>query len=48
VSFRKLIDIAKGKVGLYPDTKGLTFCHDRSLNSDLVLHEVLAENNLHT
>jgi glycerophosphoryl diester phosphodiesterase len=48
VSFQELIDIAKGKVGLYPETKDSTFYHGRGLNIDLALHELFVENDLHT
>lgn len=48
VSFQQLIDLSKGKVGLYPETKDPTFYHDRGQDIDLALHEVFVSNNLHT
>ena len=48
VSFQELIDLSRGKVGLYPETKDPNFYRGRDLDIDGELHALLAHNNLHT
>jgi len=48
VTFQELIDLSKGKVGLYPESKDPDFYHARGLDLDLALHEIFVRNNLHT
>ena len=48
VSFQELIDLAKGKVGLYPETKDPAFYKARGVDIDQKLHELFVRNNLDT
>lgn len=48
VSFQELIDLAKGQVGLYPETKDPAFYKARGLDIDQKLHELFVRNNLDT
>lgn len=48
VSFQELIDLSKGKVGLYPETKDPGFYSARGLDIDQALHELFVHNGLHT
>ncbi|MGJ8690438.1 MAG: glycerophosphodiester phosphodiesterase family protein [Gammaproteobacteria bacterium] len=48
VSFQELIDLTKGKVGLYPETKDPAFYDARGVDIDQKLHELFASNNLDT
>ena len=48
VTFQELIDISKGKVGLYPETKDPDFYRSRGLDIDQALHELFVLNDLHT
>ena len=48
VSFQELIDLVKGKVGLYPETKDPAFYDARGVDIDQNLHELFVRNNLDT
>lgn len=48
VTFQELIDLSKGKVGLYPETKDPNFYSARGLDIDQALHELFVRNGLHT
>ncbi|MFK7862971.1 MAG: glycerophosphodiester phosphodiesterase family protein [Pseudohongiellaceae bacterium] len=48
VSFQELIDLSKGKVGLYPESKDADFYRSRGLDIDFALHAAFVRNNLHT
>ncbi|MEK7793283.1 MAG: glycerophosphodiester phosphodiesterase family protein [Candidatus Hydrogenedentota bacterium] len=47
-TFQELIDLAKGKVGLYPETKDPDFYAARGLDINEALHELLKKNGLDT
>jgi len=47
-TFQELIDLAKGNVGLYPETKDLPFYAARGINLEKVLHDTLTRNGLLT
>lgn len=48
VTFQELIDLSRGKVGLYPESKDADFYRSRGLDIDFALHAILVRNNLHT
>lgn len=48
VSLQELIDLARGKVGLYPESKNPDFYRSRGLDIDLALHELFVRNGLDT
>jgi len=48
VSFQELIDLVRGKVGLYPESKDPDFYRSRGLDIDLALHEIFKRNGLDT
>ncbi len=48
VSFQELIDLSRGKVGLYPETKDPDFYRARGLDIDLALHQLFVRNQLDT
>jgi glycerophosphoryl diester phosphodiesterase len=45
-TFQELIDLARGKAGLYPETKDPDFYLERGTDIDLALHRLLVENGL--
>jgi glycerophosphoryl diester phosphodiesterase len=48
VSFQELIDLSRGKVGLYPETKDPEFYRARGIDIDAELHALFVRNKLHT
>jgi glycerophosphoryl diester phosphodiesterase len=48
VSFQELIDLVRGKVGLYPESKDPDFYSARGIYIDEVLHDLFVLNALHT
>lgn len=48
VTFQELIDLSRGKVGLYPETKDPGFYSARGLDIDKALHDIFVRNGLHT
>lgn len=48
VSFQELIDLARGKVGLYPESKDPNFYSARGMDIDEALHELFVSNGLDT
>lgn len=47
-TFQELVDLAKGKVGIYPETKDVLFYEARGIDISLALHSFLARNGLST
>jgi len=48
VSFQELIDLVRGKVGLYPESKDPGFYSARGMDVDKALHDLFVLNGLHT
>lgn len=48
VSFQELIDLVRGKVGLYPESKDPDFYSARGMDIDKALHDLFVSNGLHT
>ncbi|MFT7653223.1 MAG: glycerophosphoryl diester phosphodiesterase [Candidatus Azotimanducaceae bacterium] len=48
VSFQELIDLSRGRVGLYPETKDPGFYSARGIDIDAYLHDLFGKNGLHT
>lgn len=48
VTFQELIDLVRGKVGLYPETKDPDFYRARGMDIDKALHELFVRNGLDT
>ena len=48
VSFQELIDLARGKVGLYPESKDPDFYSARGIDIDKTLHDLFVLNGLDT
>ncbi|PCI76020.1 MAG: hypothetical protein COB20_11530 [SAR86 cluster bacterium] len=48
VSFQELIDLVRGKVGLYPESKDPDFYHARGMDIDEALHDLFVSNGLST
>ncbi len=48
VSFQELIDLSRGKVGLYPESKDPDFYRSRGLDIDEAMHELFVRNSLDT
>lgn len=48
VSFQELIDLVRGKVGLYPESKDPDFYRARGMDIDKALHDLFLRNGLHT
>lgn len=48
VSFQELIDLVRGKVGLYPESKDPDFYRSRGIDIDEALHQIFVRNDLHT
>ncbi len=48
VSFQELIDLSRGKVGLYPESKDPDFYRARGLDIDEAMHELFVRNGLDT
>jgi len=48
VSFQELIDLVRGKVGLYPESKDPDFYNARGVDIDKALHDLFVLNGLHT
>lgn len=48
VSFQELIDLVRGKVGLYPESKDPDFYRSRGMDIDQALHELFVLNGLDT
>lgn len=48
VSFQELIDLARGKVGLYPESKDPNFYSARGVDIDEALHDLFVSNGLDT
>ena len=48
VTFQELIDLVKGKVGLYPETKDPDFYRARGMDIDKAMHDLFVRNGLDT